>query len=210
MTSTPKPRRWFQFRLRTLLVLMLVACIGMGWLGVKMQQARKQRAAIKAIVNGGGRVTNWGNFTPTFEGWQGSSRRPMALYLPSPEYQSYVDESRVHAWLRWLLGDDFFYYPTMTVVTSTVGMEHLGGLPQLESLILIDDQISDTDLRYLKCLPRLEALCIFGNSITDDGLNHVKELTQLRDVYISSTKVSDSGVKKLQQALPNCEIHHKK
>jgi hypothetical protein len=211
MTTTPKPRRrWFQFTLRTLLVLMLLVCIGMGWLGVKMQQTRKQRAAINAIVHGGGRVTNWGNFTSTFEGWQGPSRRTMALYLPSPEYQSYVDESQVHAWLRWLLGDDFFTHPTMTVVTSTVGMEHLGGLPQLESLILIDDQISDTDLRYLKCLPRLEALYIFGNSITDDGLNHVEELTQLRDVYISSTKVSDSGVKELQQALPNCEIHHEK
>ncbi len=32
MTTTKPRRRWFQFRLRTLLVLMLLSCLVIGWL----------------------------------------------------------------------------------------------------------------------------------------------------------------------------------
>ena len=40
-TTTPKPkRRWFQFSLRTLLVLMLVFGCGFGRLGMKVKQTR--------------------------------------------------------------------------------------------------------------------------------------------------------------------------
>jgi hypothetical protein len=185
---------------------MLLACIGMGWLGVKMQQARKQRTAINAIQAGGGWMMAWsGNLAPTFFFWRSSHEPEIPGWRPVCE-----DESRVHAWLRRLLGDDFVTYPIDAVVTSSAGMEHLGGLPQLESLFLKDDQIVDSDLTHLKCLPRLTLLYIYGNTITDAGLNHVTELTQLRKVYISNKKVSDNGVRKLQQALPNCEIHHKK
>ena len=35
MTTTKPRRRWFQFRLRTLLVLMLLSCLVIGWLSGK-------------------------------------------------------------------------------------------------------------------------------------------------------------------------------
>ena len=43
--SKPK-RRWFQFGLRTLLLAMLVAGVGFGWLGRELQLARNRRAAV--------------------------------------------------------------------------------------------------------------------------------------------------------------------
>ncbi len=53
-TSPPNRRRWYQFRLRTLLVFMLLVCVGLSWFSVKMDQARKQREAVEAIRKAGG------------------------------------------------------------------------------------------------------------------------------------------------------------
>jgi hypothetical protein len=48
--TTPKPRRrWLQFSLRTLMVLVMVASVRLMWLGMKVREARKEREAAKAI-----------------------------------------------------------------------------------------------------------------------------------------------------------------
>ena len=41
-TSTAHRRRWYQYRLRNLLLLILVAGVGMSWLAVRMDRARVQ------------------------------------------------------------------------------------------------------------------------------------------------------------------------
>jgi hypothetical protein len=65
-TTIPKPlRRWFQYSLRTLLVLMLVFGCGFGWLGMKVKQAREQREAVETteeramLTFGGTYRVNW-------------------------------------------------------------------------------------------------------------------------------------------------------
>ena len=45
-----------------------------------------------------------------------------------------------------------------------------------------------------------------STQVTDAGLEHLKGLTNLQLLWIAKTQVTDEGVKKLQQALPNCEI----
>jgi len=55
--DTPKPkRRWYQYSLRTLLLFMLLASIGLSWLAVKLKQAREQKEAVRAIEEAGGWV----------------------------------------------------------------------------------------------------------------------------------------------------------
>ncbi len=49
-----RKRRWLQYRLRTLLALMLIASIGMGWVTVRMQAAKRQQQAVQAIREAGG------------------------------------------------------------------------------------------------------------------------------------------------------------
>ena len=58
--------RWrFQFSLRTLFIVMFLACIGMSWVSVKMQQARRQKEVVEEIKKLGGvaghddAVGNW-------------------------------------------------------------------------------------------------------------------------------------------------------
>lgn len=42
--------------------------------------------------------------------------------------------------------------------------------------------------------------------MTDAGLLHLQGLSQLQVLQLYNTQVTRQGVKKLQQALPNCEI----
>jgi hypothetical protein len=211
VTTTSKPRRrWFQYSLRTLLVLMLAACIGMGWIAMKRQQARRGREAAEAIERLGGKVF-WSN-------------------ADSPE------ESGAWAWLRKLLGDDLFVHPDDVVIHSRAqviadaGLEHLKGLTQLETLyidsdqitdaglqhlqglthlrdlMLVNTQVSDSGLAHLRGLTQLQGLSLDSTQVTDAGLEHLKGLARLRELDLQGTQVSDNGVGELQQALPNCRI----
>ena len=56
-SNPSKPRRrWFQYSLRTLLVLVTVLCVFCVWLGLVSERARKQREAVAAIEAMGGVV----------------------------------------------------------------------------------------------------------------------------------------------------------
>lgn len=46
MTTHPHRRRWFQFRLRTLLILMLVISCGLGWFAYHLELARNRERAV--------------------------------------------------------------------------------------------------------------------------------------------------------------------
>jgi hypothetical protein len=50
----PKRRRWLQFRLRTLLIAVLVLSLPLSWFAVRRERARRQRATIESL---GGRVS---------------------------------------------------------------------------------------------------------------------------------------------------------
>ena len=65
------------------------------------------------------------------------------------------------------------------------------------------------DAYHLKGLTNLKYLDLDGNTqITDAGLEHLKGMTSLRGVELMRTSVTDEGVKRLQEALPDCEIIH--
>jgi len=69
-------------------------------------------------------------------------------------------------------------------------------------------QVSDAGLVHLKELPVLGYLGLAGTRVTDAGLEHLSGLTGLKILWLGDTQVTDEGVKKLQQALPNCDIIH--
>ena len=130
MITTSKPRRrWSQYSLRTLLVLMLVASIGLSWIASELQPYRKQREVANAIISLGGSV-QWDSNWPR-------------------------NEARKHPWLRKVLGDEFFAYPHMVCVCDDVAMEYILELPQPAVLALTGSQATDSGLKRISELTQL-------------------------------------------------------
>ncbi len=215
---TKPRRRWFQFSLRTLLIVVVLIGCGMGWLGPKVYNARRQRAVVAAIRQLGGKVAYDYEFNAQGE--------------PAPNL-----ESPRKAWLHALVGDDFvgsvyevsFDDPAnhplsdadlklvgeltqlRTVGLSGIpitgaGLEHLKGLTQLKQLDIDGTEVTDAGLQQLQGLTQLEVLSLSFTKITDGGLQYLHGLTKLSDLYLGDTQVTDAGVATLQKALPNCHI----
>jgi Leucine-rich repeat (LRR) protein len=227
MSDTPKPKcRWFQFRLRTLLVLVTLCAIPCSWLGVKMRQARRQRDAVAAIKKLGG-VVVWSKpagprwlreilgddfFKDVFYvGAVGSEVTDVGLnYLDGLSRLQELDLSNTRlpdAGLERLTGLSQLQVLCIggTKITDA-GLEHLTGLSQLQVLFVGGTKITDAGLEHLKGLGRLRELGLGGTQVTDAGLEHLRALSQLQRLYLFGCEVTDAGVKRLLQAVPKCEI----
>ncbi len=183
MTETAKSqRRRFQYSLRTLFLVMFLACIGMSWVGVKMQQARRQREAVAAILRVGGFV--WYDYQVDSSGMGIQGAQP-----PGPK------------WLRSLLGDDLFTAVAVVQFQRKVtdaGLEPLERLPYVHTLGLSATQTTDAALKHLRGLKQLHTLVLDGTQVIDAGLGHLKGLAQLRVLWLSNTRVTDAGLERLK------------
>ena len=168
--------RWLQFSVRTLLVFVTLSAVACTWFVVKLQQARRQREAVKAIVEAGGSVVydyevTLGNGVPVAP----SAPRPKP---PGP------------AWVRKLLGDDFFAKVVVARIQNDAGLEHVRELTDLEELDLGGTQVTDAGLQHLRKLTRLGRLDLEGTQVTDAGLAHVNGLFSLRRLVLAETGVT--------------------
>jgi hypothetical protein len=232
MTATAKPRRrWMQFSLKGLMLLVVVAAIPCGWLKWKMVRKARERVAVAEIERVGGQVGY---------DWEGKKEPPGS------------------EWLRKLLGDDFFssvvgvelqgHHVTDEWLThleplsdlskvsihsadiTDVGLAHLARLSNLTDLSLPDTQVTDKGLEHLSKLSRLAQLGLWntdvtdtgltdltklmqlsfldlkGTAVSDNGLAHLQGLTGLSVLNLTSTNVTAAGVAELQKALPKCKI----
>lgn len=186
MTETTPKRRWFRFSLRTLLVVVLLLSLPLGWFAVKLRQAEKQRKAVEAIREARGRV----------------------VY----DYELKDDEFYVRpeppgpAWLRRLVGDDFFAdvvhilttdWPDPPRQSGDVFLGHVNGLRHLESLNLFVTPVTDAGMENLEGLTTLETLTLYGTQITDGGVGNIKGLSKLESLSFCDTKVTDGGLENL-------------
>ena len=104
--------------------------------------------------------------------------------------------------------NDVVYLDLKYTKVADAGLVHLEGLPRLTTLNLIGTKVTDVGLEHLVGLAKLESLNLTYAKVTDAGLVHLKGLTNLEQLHLLGTKVTAGGVKKLQQALPNCDISH--
>src|SRR6266700_3862204 len=111
-----RKRRWFQFSLRTLMIFTLVVAVACAWLGRKIEQKRREREAVTAIVKLGGEAHY------DYQHQLGSNGEPQLDAKPTgPD------------WLRSLLGENFFNEVVFVPFESRVGIGD-SALEQIEPL----------------------------------------------------------------------------
>jgi hypothetical protein len=212
MPNEPLPKlRWYQYRLRTLLLLVTAFAVCMSWFTVKQKQAERQHKIISEITASGIIVVHY-DFEVD-ESWQETNSEPI-----------------VPAWLRKLLGDDFFANVVAIDVrdyrgTEAKNFEHiseltslkflslsgaplsneefkdlnLGKLIHLKSFGIHNDELTDSDLEFLENYSQLEDLSLMDAKLTDEGLKHLSPLKNLRSLCIRFTKIKGTGFAHLKK-----------
>jgi hypothetical protein len=192
VTDQPK-RRWNQFSLLTLLVVMLVACAGFAWIGVRLRQARKNRDRVTTVETAVTEIEKLGSKVYWF-----NKERPPQTWLES----QFDDPGDAEDPVRVLEVEAISRVRQLT----DAGLEHLKDMKSLEFLSLRNANCTDAGLENLKGLSNLQFLDLVNTDVTDAGLEHLKGLSQLNRLDLWDTKVTKEGVRKLRKALPNCFI----
>ncbi|MCE9546761.1 MAG: hypothetical protein K8T25_14875 [Planctomycetia bacterium] len=185
---SPKPkRRWFQYRLQTLLILTAIIAVAMTWWSLRV---RPQQNAVAALRQIGCQ-------------FEYDSRLPFTGGMKDPP-----------KWPTWLLdavGVDYFgtvKYVIFLAGATDTDLKPLQALTTVQGLCLMNGNISDAGLEQLKNLTALKGLNLYDTQVTDAGIEHLKGLTALRELELEETQVTDAGVARLKKLLPKCDIHH--
>lgn len=209
MDKQPR-RRWFQFRLRTLLVLTAIAAVALvGVLRERSRIAEQQRVLrphVKAVANV---IPNWRD-----DLW-GYDHTHYAQYIEA----NLLTDDDLQYLLRLpalkelivtndpiLTGPGLAYLqdvPSLRRLTlsetgvNDAGLEHLAGVTQLEYLRLTGGKFTGRGFAHLAGLSRLKRLDIEGRNITDDGLEPLGRLTQIYELALRVSGCTDAGLKHL-------------
>jgi Leucine-rich repeat (LRR) protein len=209
-------RRWFQFSLKGMLVVVTLVAVGLGWLAYERNKVRKREAAISAIEQVGGIVVVDGE--PTRPSWLrpvlGDNSGGGVVEVDFSEVKV-TDAGLAHvavlAELRFLRLNNaqltdagLTHLAGLSKIESltlsgdhqitNAGLTNLIGLKELKDLFLRDTQVTDAGLNFLAGLTKLEVLGLDNTQLTDAGLVHLRGLTKLSWLRLNGTQVTDAGL----------------
>ena len=209
-SDRPK-RRWGQFSLRSMLLLVALVAV---WLTVETSRSRRQAKAVMTIQKLGGIV----KFDYEYD--KNGRDIPNAI-------------SSVPHWLRSSIGED--YFRTVVTLDIAVGsfrdrnrqppkavdealnaisnlpdlrileiganpaiddesLAHLSGLRKLRTLYLYRTGIEGPGLRQLRGSAEIESLSLDQTPLSDEGLVSLRDLPKLRWLRLANTKITDAGL----------------
>ncbi len=215
--TTPQPaaparRRWFQFRLKWLMLLIAVVSASLAFYFSPTKRAER---AVEAL--------------------QGTGAEVLFDYqrLPDNSTYSHQVEPPGPSAIRQIAGEGFFQdaewivlhdtaltadallplaqlssLRRITLTNCVIGdqhMVHFSKLRLIESLDLKSNQITDTGLLQLRGMLRLETISISQNHIRGDGLQHLGGLKRLKQLFLHDNPVADDNLAHIG-ALTNLEM----
>lgn len=204
MDVPPPLRRWWQrtpvrWSVRALMVAVLVAAVGLGWV---VHRARVQRDAVAAIEKGGGKA---------FYDWQLTT-------VTSPDFVDLTPkpsgQPRGPKWLAEWVGPDYFDTIKMVILFGPADplMPHVGQLEKLEEIDFLPGRKepgygpSDDGMAYLKGLNQLKHIKlsvntlkgIIGSKITGKGLESIKGAIKLQILELNGAPLNDQDLAPLR------------
>lgn len=215
--SAPGWKRWFRFRLRTLLIAVTLATIAFAWCRSQMLAAHRQRELAAAVEAAGGVVYyDWENHTPGEQPWtvEGLSFKSVSEQNlpPGP------------TWLREWIGDEYFQ-EIVEVDFEHRPYFHFGLIPTVGSdgnesadegddaktiaqddpMVVLDNypedrRLFDDVLQKVGRVPSVRYLYLGGGGYVDDTmLVPLKNLDQLEELDLSHQDITGEGLIPLSQ-----------
>ena len=169
-TEPPKRRRWSQFRLRTLLIAILVLSVPLSWCAWRMERARRQREAVEMIERSG------------------------ATFLYDEDTNTVCEVTFLNFHLTDADLKHLERLPSLRSIAvfgcdiSDTGLEHLKGLTKLERLNLDCTHVSDSGLQHLEGLVNLRELHLNETRVTPRGVGKLQEVIPDCRVWYSSAR----------------------
>lgn len=202
MNLIPK-RRWYQFSLRSLLLLTTATCVVMAWIAYERGETSKREAAaaelrtIARYEQLGLRVTLIGG-EPWHEAWR----------CPTLDNDSMGKVVEARFYRENATDDDFAILEPMKKMESLhldhtkatgAGLVHIAGLANVKKIYFNKSPIDDANLVHILGLNNLVELNLYHTNVTDAGLVHVARLTKLKRLTLDYTSVTDAGLIHLAQ-----------
>lgn len=183
MSDTRPKRRWYQYRLRTLLVFMALVGLAVRLIADPALKARRQDNAAEAIRASGGACATC----------QGKAMFP--AWMPKWVHDCFAPNlplSVSHVFLQQRAGNE-----QLAVLVD---------LPDVVFLKIDDCRVTDAGLAKLRGLTNLRGVAIANTRITDAGLDALKPLKKLNYLYLDGTAMTAGAVERFWRAKRTCEI----
>lgn len=161
-------RSLFRFRLRTLLVVMLLVSVACGYLGKHLYRKSIERPIVARIEAAGGDVDY------DYE-WSVDGHYSHAGVAPGPPL------------VRRLLGEDLFASVARVMLPPTASDDDLKlacQLPELKGVILYGDRFAEDPASALAQATQLELLELHRRNLSPSGLLQLRDLPHLKHIRL--------------------------
>jgi hypothetical protein len=203
--TATKKWRWLRFGLRTLLVLVTLLCVWLGWF---MHGVHKQRTAVARLAEHGARFVYFPVFAmpPWNDILPHSARTRLNAALPSNDWRRLTSVQIENVDFRdedlGILADlphlDRLRLPGTSI--TDFGLSRLASLKPTHFVLLdlMQTKVTDAGLAEVAKLKGLEWLFLAGTKITDTGMEQVAKLADLENLWLDDTPVTDAGIAHLR------------
>ena len=227
-TDAKSRRRWYQFRLRTLLIVVTISAVGFGILARDLRRhEREQRFFVWVLQQQGQLLTMADEDYYYFDDYNYHDYRFDGTTRALPSFAFVITVPPRSYWERITNSQPPFpvHVPAVDLAgTKVTDLTPLTDQPGLICLKLDDTEVSDlaplaelTSLRLLRLpgtkvrdltplsdLKDLQILYLMNTQVTD--LSPLVGLKKLEVVILDGTPVSDEQVRMLKKELPECNI----
>jgi hypothetical protein len=201
-----------RFGLRTLLAVVTVLALALGWL---VQRVERQRAAVEEIERRGSRVVYAHQAAHQKALLQAGALGPDSPEAPppgpawlrrwlSPHYFQRVERVSLHperaeSDADWPLGDlpAIKHLVVMGGRVSAPQLRSIGEAGSLEALYIIDADLDERGMVHLANLRRLKQIELHGGSFTATGFRRLCQIPNLEELFLVETKVQPAGFESL-------------